>query len=296
MTTKFDSWLVRVIFITVLMVFVQAAVAQTDAWPAPKSTEPPPNWVEQWVGMYGPQDHPGKNAPPGFKVLNSFDEMGVGGVVATHSMAWANARRDITDFEADDPGMLCKPTGLFIVGLGEDQAFEFLVSPGKITLMALGTAGGAGIATGGVRRIYMNRGHLKNPPLTWNGDSVGHWEGDTLVIDTTGFNDKSWLSNDRNRHSEELHTVERMRFVANGTYLEDIWTIDDPKALTSPIILTRYHKKLPTNTRVAEAVCSDTPESRKLWLKMYKRATDDFEAARAAEAAKAAASQPDSKK
>src|ERR1700732_2269433 len=115
--SNLTAGLVWVAFIASPMVFTLVAIAQTGTGPSTKPTEPPPNWVEQWVGMYGSQDHPGKNAPPGFKVLNSFDEMGVGGVVAGHSQPWANAWRDLTDFEADDPGMLCKPTGLFIVGL-----------------------------------------------------------------------------------------------------------------------------------------------------------------------------------
>jgi hypothetical protein len=274
--------LVRFALLAVFMAFAGAALAQTGAGPSTQSTPPPTNWVEQWTGMYGNQDQPGKQAPPGFTVLYPFTTMSA--VIAQHLQPWALARRDATEFQLEDPGMVCKPTGLFIVGAGGEGAFELLVSPGKITLIA------GLIATGGVRRIYLDRPHLKNPPLTWNGDSVGHWEGDTLVIDSVGFNDKSWLSPDRARHSEELHVIERMRFVANGTYLEDKWTVDDPKALTSPFNLTRYHRKLPAGTRVAEAVCSDTPELRKAWLRLYKRAEQQ------AEEDRAAASQPDSKK
>jgi hypothetical protein len=283
MRETFSTAVVRFVLLAIPMVFTPAAFAQTGGAPSTQSTAPPTNWVEQWTGMYGNQDQPGKQAPPGFKVLNPFNVMSA--VIAPHLQPWALARRDATDFELEDPGMLCKPTGLFIVGAGGEGAFELLASPGKITLIA------RLIATGGVRRIYLDRPHLKNPPPTWNGDSVGHWEGDTLVIDSIGFNDKSWLSPDRARHSEELHIIERMRFVANGTYLEDKWTVDDPKALTSPFNLIRYHKKLPADTRMEGGACSeDSPEIRKAWLRMYKRAKQQ------AAADRAAASPPDSEK
>jgi len=63
------------------------------------------------------------------------------------------------------------------------------------------------------------------------GDSIGKWEGDTLVIDTVGFNDKTWLDRGGLPHSEDLHVVERIRRVDHDT-LEIKITIDDPKAYT----------------------------------------------------------------
>jgi hypothetical protein len=63
------------------------------------------------------------------------------------------------------------------------------------------------------------------------GDSIGKWEGDTLVVDTVGFNDKTWLDNDGHPHSEDLHVVERIRRASHDTLTFDI-TIDDPKAYT----------------------------------------------------------------
>ena len=162
-----------------------------------------------------------------------------------------------------------------------------LAAPGKIVLVGMG---GGGLQTIGVRRIYLNRPHLRKALLTWNGDSVGHWEGDTLVVDTTGFNDKSWLSGDRVRHSEELHVVERMRLVANDAYLEDKWTVDDPKALKSAYTFTRYLKKQPADSQIEENLCYESPQMKNLWVGRYKDAEKE------AEAARAASLQPDSKK
>jgi hypothetical protein len=67
----------------------------------------------------------------------------------------------------------------------------------------------------------------------WMGDSIGHWEGDTLVADTVNFNDKTWLDRVGHPHTEALHVVERIRRT-NHYHLTDDITIDDPKAYTKP--------------------------------------------------------------
>ena len=67
----------------------------------------------------------------------------------------------------------------------------------------------------------------------WMGDSIGHWEGDTLVVDTLNFNDKSWLDRMGHPHSDALHVVERIRRVDHDHLVDDL-TIHDPKAYTKP--------------------------------------------------------------
>jgi hypothetical protein len=84
------------------------------------------------------------------------------------------------------------------------------------------------------RQIYTDgRGHDKDLPPTWMGDSIGSWEGDTLVVDTTDFNDKTWIDRGGRPHSDALHVVERIRRVDHDT-LEDNLTMEDPKAYTKP--------------------------------------------------------------
>ena len=86
-----------------------------------------------------------------------------------------------------------------------------------------------------VRHIYTDgRAHdeFLDPPL-WMGDSVGKWEGDTLVIDVIGFNDKTWLDRAGHPHSDALHVVERMRRIDHDTLSDDI-SIEDPKTYTKP--------------------------------------------------------------
>ncbi len=66
------------------------------------------------------------------------------------------------------------------------------------------------------------------------GDSIGHWDGDALVVDTIGFNDKTWLDRAGHPHSTDLHLVERIRRVDQNTLQDDL-TIEDPKAYTKPL-------------------------------------------------------------
>ena len=77
------------------------------------------------------------------------------------------------------------------------------------------------------------RAHPKDPNPTWLGDSIGRWDGDTLVVDTVGFNGRSWIDAAGLPTTEALHVVERVRRVERG-YLEIEHTIDDPKAYTKP--------------------------------------------------------------
>jgi len=109
---------------------------------------------------------------------------------------------------------------------------EFLFTPGRITIIQE--------AFGQVRRVYMDgRAHPAEPDPTFNGHSIGHWEGDTLVIDTTQIRDDTYLPLRGDidfvpgPHSDALHIVERIRLVEPDK-LEDKFTITDAKALAQP--------------------------------------------------------------
>jgi len=83
------------------------------------------------------------------------------------------------------------------------------------------------------RPIAMNREHSPDPDPTWFGEAVGKWEGDTLVVDAIGFNDRAWLDPIGHPRSEKLHLVEHWRRVDHDTLVDDL-TIDDPVAYTKP--------------------------------------------------------------
>jgi hypothetical protein len=83
------------------------------------------------------------------------------------------------------------------------------------------------------RPVAMNREHSPDPDPTWFGEAVGKWEGDTLVVDAIGFNDRAWLDPIGHPRSEQLHLVEHWRRVDHDTLVNDL-TIDDPGAYTKP--------------------------------------------------------------
>jgi hypothetical protein len=112
---------------------------------------------------------------------------------------------------------------------------------------------------GVVRQIFTDgRGHPKDLEPTYMGNSIGKWEGDTLVIDTVGLNDKTWLDANGLPHSDALHVVERFRRVNHDTMRADI-TIDDPKAYTKPWTVEKLFDLKP-DWQLKEYVCTENNE------------------------------------
>ena len=85
-----------------------------------------------------------------------------------------------------------------------------------------------------VRHIYLNVPHSKNPKPSWYGESVGHYEGDTLVVDTIGLNARTYVDNYFTPHTEKLHVIERYRMIDEGRTLEVNIHVEDPGAFTMP--------------------------------------------------------------
>jgi len=108
-----------------------------------------------------------------------------------------------------------------------------------------------------IRQIFFDRRtHPGDLDPTWMGDSVGHWEGNTLVVDTVGLNDKTWLDQVGHPHSDALHVVERFHRVDHDTLKDDL-TIDDPKAYTQSWKGQQTFKLKPA-WHLMEYVCEDT--------------------------------------
>jgi hypothetical protein len=100
----------------------------------------------------------------------------------------------------------------------------------------------------------MNQSHSENPKPTWYGEWAGHYEGDTKVIDTIGFNNKTFVDNFRTPHSEKLHTIERLRLVEGGKFLEAEILIDDPMVFLKPLHVTKRARRV--DATLAEWRCS----------------------------------------
>ena len=106
------------------------------------------------------------------------------------------------------------------------------------------------------RQIYMDGRTLpEDPQPTWMGYSVGRWEGDTLVVESNGFNDLTWLDGGGHPHTEALRMTERFRRRDFG-HLDVQITYDDPKTFTRPLTIPA-HKQLTPDTELIEAVCSE---------------------------------------
>lgn len=175
-------------------------------------------------------------------------------LIIPHLQSWAKARMEATDGIADDTGQVCLPDGIFRYPSMAGR-FLWLEERGRIVMVF------ESINTAGVRRIYLDRDHPANPIPSWNGHSVGRWEGDTLTVDTVGFNDKSWLFGGMEPHTEEAHLIERIRRPGNGAFMEITTTVEDRHALTSAYTYNRYYKKQPETAEMPEDVCNEDPET-----------------------------------
>jgi hypothetical protein len=103
------------------------------------------------------------------------------------------------------------------------------------------------------------RGFPKDPNPAWFGYSIGKWEGDAFVVETTGFNDQTWLDDPGHPHTDALHVFERFRRRDFG-HLEIDITIDDPKAYTKPWTVTARFDLLP-DTELIENICENEKDA-----------------------------------
>ena len=128
------------------------------------------------------------------------------------------------------------------------QPFKVVHSAGVIVLLyEVGTT---------FRQVFMDGRKLPiDPSPTWQGYSVGRWEGDTLVVDTIGFNDRSWLDVRGTPHSEEMRVEERFRRRDYG-HLDLTTTITDPKTFTRPITFSVVLDLMP-DTELLEHYCAE---------------------------------------
>ena len=161
----------------------------------------------------------------------------------------------------DDPTRTCQPVGPFRMTARDAMEFELAPATGLIAMLYEDYLHGV------MRLIYLNRGHKEHivdgpepgmePGPTWLGDSIGRWDGETLVVDTVGFNTRTWLNDAGAQHSEALHLIERIRPVLGGQYLEYKMTAEDPNTLAKPYTYTRYFKKL--DKEIEDEICIDKP-------------------------------------
>jgi hypothetical protein len=149
----------------------------------------------------------------------------------------------------DDPEALCLPTGVprqnpYPWRITQSATHMFFLFEGNIH---------------SYRQIFMDgRKHPADPDPTWYGHSIGRWEGDTLVIDTVGFNDKFWFDFRGHPHSEKLHTLERYTRTDMGSLVVET-TITDPVYYTKPFTI-KFTARLRPGEELMEYICQENEQ------------------------------------
>lgn len=159
----------------------------------------------------------------------------------------AEAKFKAANPQTNDPNLGCLPEGMPRFMLSIPLPMEIFQLPTRVVIIREGVQV--------FRQIYLNRDHPKDLDPTYSGDSVGKWEGDTLVVDTIGLNDKTWVDNAGLPHSEAMHVVERIRRTDHDTLVDDL-TIEDPMTYTKAITAQRVWKLRP-GWEIQEFVCTE---------------------------------------
>ena len=178
-----------------------------------------------------------------------------GGEIPYNEEGSASYAQNIAGFEngslEDEPRTICTPDGVPRI-LGNPYPFKIVHTPDQTTILyELNDV---------FRIVLMDRPQLTEFELMvlpyYSGHSIGHWEDDTLVVETAGLKDKSYLDATGAPHSYEMSTVERYRTINNGAQLEIVVTITDPLFLTETMT-ARYVYDAHPEIRLSTYVCGE---------------------------------------
>jgi hypothetical protein len=150
-------------------------------------------------------------------------------------------------FSRVSPIAHCLPEGMPLVEIAP-APYKIIQDPGRtVMLYERDTT---------YRQIYTDGRKLPvDPSPTWLGYSVGRWDGDTFVVESNGFNDRSWLDARGHTHSEALHLTERFHRINFGTMLLDL-SFDDPQTYTRPFSV-RIKQHLVPDSDLLESFCAE---------------------------------------
>ena len=148
----------------------------------------------------------------------------------------------------DDPEANCLPTGVPRIA---PYPWRIVQTPTHVFFLFEGNIHS-------FRQIFINGKHPDDPDPTWYGHSTGTWEGDTLVVDSVGFNDKFWFDFRGHPHSEKLHTVERYSRTNLGTLVVET-TINDPTYYSKPFTVT-FNGRLRPTEELMEYICQENEQ------------------------------------
>jgi hypothetical protein len=229
--------------------------------PTPKTADGKPDLSGIWLYARPPMPPapaPAANAPapsgppeivPLAVRLSQFWNLGASFKDGLPFQPWAAElhRQRVARNSEDNPDAHCLPLGLMQLHT-HGQPRKMIQTPGVIVILYEANAG--------VRQIFTDgRPMPKDPQPWWFGYSVGKWDGDTLVVETTGFRDMGWLDVEGSPLTESGKLIERFHRPDYGHLDIDV-TIDDPKAYTKPWTIT-VHQRIMLNTELIEFICQE---------------------------------------
>ncbi len=133
------------------------------------------------------------------------------------------------------PASSCKPAGVPALMLAGGP-YYFVQGPKEVVIIMEGDHQ--------VRHIHLDVPHSAKPKPSWYGESIGRYEGDTLVVDTIGLSTQTFVDNYRTPHTEKLHVIERWKLVDEGKNLQLAMTIDDPDTYNQPWQAVRTFRRI----------------------------------------------------
>ena len=171
-------------------------------------------------------------------------------------LPWAKTLRDNRK-ERDEPYVACLPMSVPRMNPFPWKFVMGYTAKGLTHIYVLHELGDAGAH----RVVYMDgRKHPDDLLPTWWGHSIGQLKGNTLVIDTVGYNDKFWFDSRGTPHTEQLHTIERWTRVNYGTLVND-FTLDDPGAFSRPVQLKFTANLIRQDLDLLEFICAENNQA-----------------------------------
>jgi hypothetical protein len=219
--------------------------------PAPRTPDGKPDFSGLWRGApTGGRGQPAPVAPPGTPPIAMFRDVAQnvpGGLPIKPEFAAIKKER-MDNNSKDNPEALCLPMGLMQF---HTQGFprKFIQTPKLLVILYE--------ASYGIRQIFLDGRPLpNNDPEPWYyGYSTGRWEGDTLVVETSGFRDDGWLDIVGTPMTDQAKMTERFRRVSYGRMEIDI-TVDDPKAYSKPWTV-RHNQVFMPDQEIIEFICEE---------------------------------------
>ena len=224
--------------------------------PAPRTADGKPDLTGLWenVWFYDGKVSPPLASPPGQPPASTFSNVGAGFKDGLPLRPWAAEllKQRKEQNSKDNPDAHCLPMGLMQFH-EHPQPRKIVQTPDLIVILYEGNAG--------VRQIFTDGRALpdKEAQPWWYGYSVGKWEGDTLVVETSGFRDDGWLDIWGSPLTDAAKMTERFQRLNYGTLRIDV-TIDDPKAYTQPFTV-RVNQRVVLNNELIEFICAENERS-----------------------------------